>query len=139
MSAQAAKAIKSPARRKRKGMRADYGQPADGWFKKLDGGPSEIANLLRRLVRQTGPDLVEALKWGMPTYTQNDVVCAIAAYKSHVTLYFHRGVELSDPGKRLEGTASCMRGLKVRAKEDIESKQIQDWIREAMKVDSGLK
>jgi len=55
------------------------------------------------------------MKWGMPHYTKNSMVCALMGAKKHVSIFFHRGKLLKDPKKRLQGTGKTVRSIKFTA------------------------
>lgn len=113
------------------GRRADIGAPTTAWFDALDGALAPLAARVATLIRDTAPNANEALKWGMPCWSAANgaVVVALARYRAHLTLYFHRGVELPDPRGLLVGTASCMRGLKIRSAADLDERAIATWLR----------
>lgn len=96
----------------------------------------EIIIALQDIIHRT--DMVETIKWGMPTYTVNKKnVIGLAAFKNHVALWFHQGVFLADKYKKLfnaqEGTTKAMRHWRFTTLEEVEKDEaiIQAYLEEA--------
>ncbi|NNF21505.1 MAG: hypothetical protein HKN67_06160 [Saprospiraceae bacterium] len=91
--------------------------------------------ILRSVLEHT--ELVETMKWGMPTYTfgKKNVV-GFSAFKEHFGLWFFQGVFLSDPLKMLinaqEGKTRAMRQMRFTDHKDIEADIILSYIEEAI-------
>ncbi len=47
-----------------------------------------ILRHLRAIVHEACPDIVETIKWGMPSFTLDGIVCGMAAFKAHATFGF---------------------------------------------------
>lgn len=95
----------------------------------------EALEFLREILNQT--ELVEAVKWGLPTYTLNKKnVVGIAAFKSYFGLWFFNGVFLSDPFNLLrnaqEGKTRGMRQLMFKDLNSIDRAIVLDYILEAI-------
>jgi hypothetical protein len=65
---------------------------------------SEKLDRIRELIRQADPDSVEEVKWrkpsnpdGVPTWSNNGILCTGETYKDKVKLTFARGASLDDP------------------------------------------
>lgn len=50
-----------------------------------------ILKHLRQLVHRACPDVEETLKWRMPFFQRNGIICFMAAFKQHVTFGFWQG------------------------------------------------
>jgi uncharacterized protein YdeI (YjbR/CyaY-like superfamily) len=92
--------------------------------------------LLREIILSTG--LKEEIKWGSPIYTLDGKnVVAIAGFKNFVTIWFHQGVFLSDPGKVLvnagEGRTKGLRQWRFTSKQEIKPATVKKYILEAIK------
>ncbi len=78
---------------------------------------------LRGLLQAT--ELVEEMKWGMPTYTlQGKNVLILAAFNDYVALNFFRGSLLADPDGILDAAgpnSRVARVLKLRAASEIDA------------------
>ena len=91
--------------------------------------------LLREIIRQT--ELVETVKWGIPTYTINKKnVVGIGAFKSYVGLWFFNGSFLKDAKKLLinaqEDKTKGLRQMRFSKVEEIDQKIIHTYLLEAI-------
>jgi hypothetical protein len=113
--------------------RSDYGKDASAYFEKLAPPVRAIADELRRIVRKAAPDAREALKWGMPVYSHNGLVCYITARSNYVSLGFYgnaASLGLKDPDGLLEGS-NTMGHVKVRGPADLRPELFEQWVRQA--------
>ncbi|MFC4023011.1 DUF1801 domain-containing protein [Oceanobacillus longus] len=99
--------------------------------------PEEIQIItadLRKLILNSSPKLVEELKWSMPNYSYNGLVCYLQTAKKHVNLGFHKGNELQeiDAFKLLQGTGKTMRHIRIKNSEDIKPTFFTSLIQEAV-------
>jgi hypothetical protein len=106
----------------------------DAYFYALNPGVRGIARQLRNIVKEASPQIEESLKWGMPVYAQNGLVCCIMATKSHVSFIFYSGARLADPRGLFEGQGKKMRHVKLGALEDIRKAQFKAWVNQAVKL-----
>lgn len=95
----------------------------------------EVLESLRRLCLST--EMEETVKWGMPTYTiAKKNVVGFVAFKNHVALWFHHGVFLKDPNKKLvnaqEGTTKGMRQWRFTSMVDLEPATVSAYLEEAI-------
>jgi len=61
------------------------------------GWRGKLLARLRKLIRDTDPEMVEAWKWDTPVWSHNGDVVAAGAFQDHVKLNFFKGASLSDP------------------------------------------
>lgn len=60
----------------------------------------EALALVRKLIHEADPEIVEAWKWrGVPVWEHDGIVCTGETYKQVVKLTFARGAALPDPKK----------------------------------------
>jgi|TARA_B100000315_G_scaffold71513_1_gene65148 hypothetical protein len=112
--------------------RKDYGEKADKWFTTLDEQLIPIASELRILIKGAISEIVESIKWGMPTYEKNGYICALRAGKGYIALQFGSiGVALDDPDSLLEGSGKKMRHVKIWSKKEIKKQLYKSWIKRA--------
>ncbi len=95
----------------------------------------EVLVALTDIIHST--ELVETIKWGMPTYMINKKnVITLGAFKNHVSLWFIQGVFLEDPYKKLvnaqEGRTKAMRHWRFTKIEDVEEAIVKAYIEEAI-------
>jgi hypothetical protein len=120
---------------KKYGPRADLGKPIDSFFKKQTPEMRVILEALRELVEKTVPDAKASIKWGMPFYALDDqMMCALAGFKSHVNIIFAGPPEsFKDPKGLLEGEGKMGRHLKLRSLDELPRASVQAWLRTAAK------
>ena len=101
----------------------------------------ELANELRSLIKDTTPNVKEAVYtgWKLIGYRakkgrSSAYFCFIAPFPNRVMLGFEYGVQLFDPNLRLEGDGTQVRYLTVREKEDIEPESFRAFIAEAAQI-----
>jgi hypothetical protein len=100
-----------------------------------------LANALRELVKETVPNVKEAVYpgWKLIGYRvkkgrSDAYFCFIVPFPNRVMLGFEYGVQLFDPTLRLEGDGTQVRYLTVREKGDIESEVHRAFIAEAAQI-----
>ena len=82
----------------------------------LGGWRAETLAVVRRLIHEADPEIVEEIKWvkptnplGVPVWSHAGIVCTGESYKQVVKLTFVRGASLADPSRlfnsSLEGNA----------------------------------
>lgn len=91
--------------------------------------------LLREIMLKT--ELVETLKWSIPTYTINNKnVCGIGAFKDHFGVWFFNGVFLKDEHGILrnaqEGKTKAMRQLNFKSVEEVDKHILLQYVKEAI-------
>lgn len=115
----------------------------DAYIAKAADFAKPILIHLRELVHAACPDMVETIKWGMPSFEYKGPMCGMAAFKQHCVFGFWKASLMKDP-KLMENAKSevamghlgCIKTLK-----DIPSdKKMISYIKEAMKLnDDGVK
>ena len=108
----------------------------DEFIAALDPAQRELVDGLRQLIKRAAPKIHESIKWKMPCFEQDGLVCAIMAAKKHVSLGFYKGARLSDPDGLLEGTGTKLRHIKVRTPKHIHKAQFTGWIKQAVRLNA---
>ena len=85
-------------------------QLIDSRIKELDDWRGKTLSLLRALIKQADPAVVEEWKWrGVPVWSHDGPICTGETYKNVVKLTFFKGAQMKDPKKLfnsgLEGNA----------------------------------
>jgi hypothetical protein len=119
-----------------KAVRADLGKPVDPWFQKLKPDLKAIADELHRLILAAEPTLRAEMKWGMPCYSKNGMVCALMGAKAHVSIFFHQGKHLKDPKKLLAGGGKTVRSIRFTSARDIPAGAIRSFVKGAVAIDA---
>lgn len=52
---------------------------------------------LRKLIRETDPDITEEWKWETAVWSHRGLVCAVGSFKNAVKMNFFQGAFLGDP------------------------------------------
>ena len=101
----------------------------------------KLANELRALVKETVPNVKEAVYtgWKLIGYRvrkgkQDAYFCFIAPFENRIMLGFEYGIQLFDPTLRLEGEGTQVRYLTVREQEDIEPEVFRAFIAESAQI-----
>ena len=100
-----------------------------------------LANELRTLVKETVPNMKEAVYtgWKLIGYRakkgrSDAYFCFIAPFENRVMLGFEYGVQLFDPNLWLEGDGTQVRYLTIREQKDIEREVFRAFIAEAAQI-----
>jgi uncharacterized protein YdhG (YjbR/CyaY superfamily) len=59
----------------------------DDYIKTFPEGVQRILQKVRATIREAAPEAVEAIRYQMPTFTQNGHLVHFAAFKNHIGLY----------------------------------------------------
>jgi uncharacterized protein YdeI (YjbR/CyaY-like superfamily) len=101
---------------------------------------------LRSLVHKACPDVLETIKWGMPSFEYHGLMFGFAAFKQHCTAQFWKYKLLKDPhhylGERKNKGGDAMGNLgRITSLHDLPSdKVILDFIKQHMKLnEEGIK
>lgn len=114
--------------------RTDYGSSADQYYDDIDETLNETALAIRQLIVSTLPQASERIKWGVPVYEHDGLICAVRAYKNYIALqFFDVGIYLDDPEGLLEGTGKTARHVKVRNKKDVKRRLFSSWLKHSTK------
>lgn len=99
---------------------------------------SPMLNELRRIreiILSTDDRVEETIKWKSPTFMFKGNIASFMKAKKLVTLMFHKGAEIHDPNRLLEGDGKEARVARFYDMNDVEAKKealekvIQEWIR----------
>jgi hypothetical protein len=106
-------------------------QPAiDEW---LSGEPHELFALAREWFtqfRKCGKDVRELIHDGCPVACVGDAAFGyVNVFKHHVNVGFFDGASLHDPQGLLEGSGKRMRHVKVRPRDAVDARALQNLIK----------
>ena len=114
-------------------------QLIDARIEELGGWRGETLSRLRRLIRETDPEIVEEWKWRNPVWSCDGIICTGEAYKSVVKMTFPKGAALDDPAglfnSSLEG--NTRRAIDVREGEELDAGALQALIRAAIALNAA--
>ena len=106
-------------------------------------GFCHMLNELRDIILST--ELIETIKWGMPTYTlHNKNIVGMSAFKHHCGIWFFQGSLLLDAEGVLinaqEGKTNAMRQWRFTSESKIDKKLVIKYLEEAIENEKkGLK
>lgn len=109
----------------------------------LGGWQAALLARIRKLIKESDPDIVEEVKWrkpsnplGVPTWSRAGIICTGETYKDKVKLTFARGASLEDPSglfnSSLDGGAR--RAIDLREGDALDEAGLKALIREAIAV-----
>ncbi len=102
----------------------------DFYVAKVNPSLKEIVKSLRELVKNAVPGIEEEIKWGMPVYSKNGLVCSIMSAKAHVSFIFYNGAPLPDPkGIFQKGSGKKMRYVKLTDVKQIKRALFSSWVK----------
>jgi hypothetical protein len=112
----------------------------------LDDWRAETLSLVRSLIKQADPGVVEERKWtkpanpeGVPVWSHDGMICTGETYKDHVKVTFAKGASLQDPShlfnSSLEGNAR--RAIDIHDGEEIDDEAFKALIRAAVALNGA--
>jgi len=112
----------------------------DGRIKELGDWRAETLALIRALIKEACPDVVEEWKWrGVPVWEHAGIICTGETYKSVVKMTFAKGAALADPShlfnSSLEG--NVRRAIDFHDGEKINEKALKALIQAAAALNAS--
>lgn len=118
-------------------------QQIDDIINNAEGWKGDVLAKLRKIIKQSDPDLLEEVKWkkpsrpeGVPVWTLNGNICIAESLKSAVRLTFPKGAQLQDP-KQLFNTrldSKSVRAIDIFENSAIDETGIKDLITRATQL-----
>jgi hypothetical protein len=112
----------------------------DERIKELGDWRGETLSMVRTIIKEANPDIVEEWKWvkptnpGTPVWSHNGGICTGETYKKVVKLTFFKGAALSDPSRlfnsSLEG--KVRRAIDINEDDKVDKAALRNLIREAV-------
>ena len=103
-----------------------------------DPDKSDIIEKLREIVLLTDSSINERIMYGGIMLSHNKDFGGIFAYKKHVSFEFSFGARMDDPGNILEGGGKFRRHIKVHCMDDIETKKVASFIKQALQLSINI-
>lgn len=112
----------------------------DAYIDKAGDFAKPVLTHVRKLVHETCPDVVETLKWSMPSLEYKGILCGFASFKAHCTLMFWKQSLLESDSFPKNKTAMGSFG-RITSLKDLPSDQVlTGLIRQAMELnEKGVK
>jgi len=114
-------------------------QLIDARIAELGDWRGETLALLRTIIKQADPEVVEEWKWrGVPVWSHAGIICTGETYKNVVKMTFAKGASLEDPSglfnSSLEG--NTRRAIDIHEGEEIDEKALKALIRAAVALNT---
>lgn len=116
-------------------------QQIDSIIKSYGGWKGKILSRLRTLVKAADPDIVEEVKWkmpsrpeGLPVWSHNGIVCIAETFKNDIKLVFFKGALLEDPHKLFNARLKSRtdRAIEFREGDTINETALRELVIEAI-------
>ena len=110
-------------------------QLIDARIEELGDWRGETLALLRALIKQADPEVIEEWKWrGVPVWYHDGMICTGETYKQVVKMTFAKGASLEDPcglfNSSLEG--NMRRAIDIHEGDTINERALKTLIRAAI-------
>lgn len=100
----------------------------------------ETLSMIRKLIKEADPDVVEEWKWakatspGTPVWSHDGIICTGESYRSVVKLTFFKGASLKDPAKLFNSSldGNARRVIDIHEGEEVEAGAFKALIRAAV-------
>jgi hypothetical protein len=97
---------------------------------------------MRKLIKETHPDVVEEWKWmGTPVWSHDGIICTGESYKSVVKLTFAKGASLQDPARLFNSSldGNVRRAIDIHEGEVVDESAFKTLIRQAIALNGSGK
>ena len=124
---------------------ASQGQSASGLISKriaeLGDWRGETLGIMRKLIKEADPDVVEEWKWmGTPVWSHDGIICTGESYKTIVKLTFAKGASLKDPARLFNsGLGNVRRAIDIHEGEELDESAFKALVRQAVALNSSGK
>jgi hypothetical protein len=121
-------------------MTSDASKKIDARIEELGDWRGDTLALLRKLIKQADPDVVEEWKWrGIPTWYHDGMLCTGETYKEHVKVTFARGAALQDPAGLFNSSldGNTRRAIDFQEGDKIDEKAFKALIRDAVDLNTS--
>jgi hypothetical protein len=118
----------------------------DAKIKRLGDWRGEMLALVRRLIKEADPEVVEDVKWrkpsnsmlGVPVWEHAGIICTGETYKAVVKLTFAKGASLKDPSGLFNSSldGNVRRAIDIHEGDRIDEKAFKALIRAAVTLNT---
>lgn len=101
-------------------------------IKEFDVRKFKVLQKLRKIVIAQYPKVNEKIMYGGIMFSLEKDFGGVFVSKNHISFEFSDGYKMNDPKEILEGTGKFRRHLKIRALDDIKSKEVESFVRQVL-------
>jgi hypothetical protein len=108
----------------------------------------ETLSMIRKLIQDADPDVVEEVKWrkpsnsmlGVPVWSHDGIICTGETYKDKVKLTFAKGASLMDTGKLFNSSldGNTRRAIDIHEEEKVDARAFKALVRAAVDLNTGV-
>jgi hypothetical protein len=112
----------------------------DARIKELGDWRGEMLGLLRALIKQADPEIIEEWKWrGVPVWSHAGIICTGETYRAVVKMTFAKGASLKDPSGLFNSSldGNTRRAIDVREGDKVDEKALKALIRAAVALNTA--
>jgi hypothetical protein len=102
----------------------------------------DILGRMRKLVKETDPEVVEEWKWmGTPVWSHDGIICTGESYKDKIKLTFAKGASLDDPAGLFNSSldGNTRRAIDILEGEEIDEPAFKALVRQAIALNNAGK
>ena len=108
-------------------------------FAELGDWRVESLAIMRKLIKEADPDVVEEWKWmGTPVWSHDGIICTGESYNKMVKLTFAKGASLKDPANlfnsSLDGNVRC--AIDIHEGEKVDASAFKVLVCQAVALNS---
>jgi hypothetical protein len=97
---------------------------------------------MRKLIKETVPDVVEEWKWmGTPVWERDGIICTGESYKDKVKLTFAKGASLKDPARLFNSSldGNVRRAIDILEGQEVDASAFKTLVRQAVALNGAGK
>ena len=125
---------------------ASQGQSASKLISKriaeLGDWRGETLGRMRKLIKETDPDVIEEWKWrGTPVWSHDGIICTGESYKKVVKLTFAKGASLKDPARLFNASldGNVRRAIDIHEGQKVDEAAFKALVHQAIALNSSGK
>lgn len=102
----------------------------------------ETLGLMRKLIKEADPAVVEEWKWmGTPVWSHDGIICTGESYQKVVKLTFAKGASLEDPARLFNASldGNVRRAIDLHEGEAVDASAFKALVRQAVALNSSGK
>lgn len=96
-----------------------------------------LVQAIRRLIKDTVPDVTEYITYGIPAYRLDNIIAVISPTKKDITLSFSRGAHFNDEHGLLDGVGNVSKFVKMKTLDELKQYEtaLHDYLKQAIALD----